>query len=47
MSLRTNLKIFYYAYYFDSFLLLLFPMQLQKFYEPSQIGIIIGSITFF
>ena len=48
MSLRTNLKIFYYAYYsLIVFLLLLFPMQLQKFYEPSQIGIIIGSITFF
>ena len=48
MNLRTNLKIFYFSYYsIVVYLIMLFPMQLQKFYEPSQIGIIVGSITFF
>lgn len=48
MNLRTNLKIFYFSYYsIVVFLVMLFPMQLQKIYSISQIGIIIGSITFF
>ena len=48
MTLRTNLKIFYFSYYsLVVYLLMLFPMQLQKIYTTSEIGIIVGSITFF
>lgn len=48
MTLRTNLKIFYFSYYsLVVYLLMLFPMQLQKVYTTSEIGIIVGSITFF
>lgn len=48
MTLRTNLKIFYFSYYsLVVYLLMLFPMQLQKIYTTFEIGIIVGSITFF
>ena len=47
MNLRTNLKIFYFSYYsIVVYLIMFFPMQLQKFYEPSQIGIIVEVLPF-